>query len=185
MKHTDIKLRTLQNKDLILTVENDIRGVISSVMGDRYVKSDDNKKILYIDANNLYGWAMSESLPYDEIKFDQNVKLEDILNTPDDSDSGYFVEFDLKYPDNIKQQTKNFPFAPVNKKINPDNFNEYMKKIKPDTYTQTKKLICDWSNRKIYLVDYRMLKFYVRHGMIVETIINVISFKQSAWLEKI
>ena len=38
-------------------------------MGDRYVKSDDNKKILYADANNLYGHSMSQSLPYDEYKF--------------------------------------------------------------------------------------------------------------------
>ena len=54
-------------------------------MGDRYVESDE-KKILYVDANNLYGWAMSESLPYDEINSDSNVEIEDILNTPDDSD---------------------------------------------------------------------------------------------------
>ena len=60
---------------------------------------------------------MSEPLPYDEIKFDRDIKLEDILNTPDDSDIGYVIEVDLKYPDNIKDKTKNFPFAPVNKKI--------------------------------------------------------------------
>ena len=115
MKYTDINLQTLQDKDMILLLENKIRGGISSVMGDRYVKSDRNKKILYIDANNLYGWAMSESLPYDEIKLDTNVELEDILNTPDDSDIGYFIEVDLTYPDNIKEKTKNFPFAPEKK----------------------------------------------------------------------
>ena len=93
---------------------------------------------------------MIQPLPYDEIKFDRNVKLEDILNTPDDSDIGYFVEVDLKYPDNIKERTKNFPFAPENKKINPDDFSDYMKKIKPDNYTQSKKLICDWSDKKIF-----------------------------------
>ena len=60
---------------------------------------------------------MSEPLPYDEIKFDNNVTSEDILNTPDDSDIGYFVEVNLKYPVNIKEKTKHFPFAPVNKKI--------------------------------------------------------------------
>ena len=127
---------------------------------------------------------MSESLPYDEIKFDNNVNLEDILKTPDDSDIGYFVEVDLTYPDNIKQKTKNFPFAPENKKINPDTFNDYMKEIKPDNYTSTKKLICDWSAKKNYLVHYRMLKFYIRHGMIIDKVHNIISFKQNKWLEK-
>ena len=159
LKYTGINLQTLQDKDMILLLENNIRGGISYVVGDRYIKSDVNKKILYIDANNLYGHSMSEPLPYDEINFDNNVNLEDILNTPDDSDIGYFAEVNIKYPDNIKEKTKNFPFANVNKKINPNKFSDYMKEIKPDTYNQTKKLICDWSDKKNYVVHYRMLKF--------------------------
>ena len=103
---------------------------------------------------------MSEPLPYDETKSDKNVKLEYILNTPDDSDIGCFIEVDIKYLDNIKEKTKQFPFAPE-KKIIPDDFSDYMKEIKPDTYTQTRKMICDWSDKKNYLVHYRMLKFYV------------------------
>ena len=59
-----------------------------------------------------------------------------------------------------------------------------MKEIIPDTYTQTKKLICDWSDKKNYLIHYRMLKFYVRHGMIVYKVHEIISFRQSRWLEK-
>ena len=94
------------------------------------------------------------------------------------------VEVDLKYPDNKKEKTRNFPFAPVNKKINPDEFSEYMKEIKLKTYTQTKKLICDWSDKKNYLILYRMLKLYIRHGMEVEKVHSTISIKQSKWLEK-
>ena len=165
LKYTGINLQTLQDKYLILLLENKIRGGISSVMGDRYVKFSDTKKILFIDAKNL-------------------IKLEDLLNTPDDSDIGYFVEVDLKYPDNIKEKTKNFPFAPVNKKNDRESFSEYMKEIIPDTYTQTKKLICDWSDKKNYLIHHRMLKFYVRHGMIVDKVHEIISFEQSKWLEK-
>ena len=184
LKYTGINLQTLEDKDMILLLENNILGGISSIMSDRYVKSSATKKILYIDANNLYGHSISEPLPYDEIKFDNNVELENILNTPDDSDIGYFIEVDLTYPNNIKEKTKNFPFAPVNKKINPDNFSDYMKEIKPDTCIQTKKLLCDFSEKKVYLVHYRMLKFYVRHGMIVDKVHNIISFRQSRWLEK-
>ena len=51
LKYTGIILQTLQDKDMILMIENNIRGGISYVMGDRYVKSDENKKILYIDVN--------------------------------------------------------------------------------------------------------------------------------------
>ena len=72
---------------MILLLENNIRGGISSVMGDSYVQSNENGKVLYFDANNLYGHSMSEPLPYDEIEF-ENVELEDILNTPDDNNIG-------------------------------------------------------------------------------------------------
>ena len=59
-----------------------------------------------------------------------------------------------------------------------------MKEIKPKTYNQTKKLICDWSDKKKFLIHYRVLNFFVRHGMIVEKFHTVISFKQSKLLEK-
>ena len=159
-------------------------------MGDRYVKSDENKKILYMHATNLYGHSMSQMLHYDEIEMWHGDPdkywncLDEILNTPDDADVGYFVAANLKYPDDIKEKTKNFPFSPENKKINPDKYNDYMNKIKPKNYTKSKKLICDWTDKKKYLLPYRMLKFYVRHGMIVEKIHEIISFKQSRWLEK-
>ena len=58
-----------------------------------------------------------------------------------------------------------------------------MKKIKPKNYTKSKKIICDWTDKKKHLIHYRMLKFYVRHGMVVEKIREIISFKQSKWLE--
>ena len=183
LKYMGINLQTLQDKDMILLLENNIRGGISSVMGDRYIQSDENK-ILYVDANNLYGHSMSQPLPFHELNFDNNVKLEDILNTPDDSNIGSFIEFDLTYPNNLKEKTQSFPFAPVNKKSNPDKFSDYMKEIIPDTYIQTKKLIGDWFDKKNYLVHYRMLHFYLRHGMIVDKFHNIISFGQSRWLEK-
>ena len=189
LKYTDIKLQTLQDKVLILLIENNIRGGISSVTGDRYVKSDENKKILYMDATNLYGHSMSQMLPYDEIEMwhghpDLYMNwLEQILNTPDDNEIGYFLEVDLKYSDNIKEKTKHFPFCPEIRKINPYNYNDYMNKIKPKNYTKSKKLLCDWTDKKKYLIHYRMLNFYVRHGIIVVKIHEIISFKQSKWLE--
>ena len=101
LKYTNIRLQTLQDKEMILLLENGIRGGISGVMGDRYVKSDKDKNIFYVDANNLYGFSMSQPLPYDNIKFEDNVCSEEILNTPDDNDIGYLLEVDLEYPYNI------------------------------------------------------------------------------------
>ena len=58
-----------------------------------------------------------------------------------------------------------------------------MNKIKPKNYTKSKKLICDWTDKKKYLIHYGMLIFYVRHGVVVEKIHEIISFIQSKWLE--
>ena len=185
LKYTNIKLQILQDKDMILYLENSIRGGMSGVMGDRYVKSDKNKKILYGDANNLYGFAMSQTLPYDDIKFEtENVCLEEIIYTPDDYDKGYFLEVDHEYPHNIRRKTKYFPFCPENKTISKDDLSPYMKSIMSENYVSHKKLIFDWTDQKNYLIHYRMLKFYVRHGMKIKKVHNVISFKQSKWLEK-
>ena len=183
MKYTDIKLQALQDKDLILLIENNICGGISSVMGDRYVKLDENKKILYMDVTNLYGHSMSQTLLYDEIKFQKDICLQEVLNTPDENEIGYFLKVDLKYPDNIKEKTKNFPFCPKNKIIAKQKYNDDMENIKPKNYTKSKKLLGDWTDKMKYLIHYRMLNFYVRHGMIVENFHEIISFKQSKWLE--
>ena len=78
---------------------------------------------------------MSQQLPYDEIEMWHGhtdlfmKKLEEILNTPDNSDIGYFVQVVLRYHQDTKKKTKNFPFAPENKLILKDKYNDYMKKI--------------------------------------------------------
>ena len=61
-----------------------------------------------MDATNSYGQSMIQTLPYDEIEMWHGHldvymnKLDEILNTPDDSDVGYLVEVDLIYPDKKK-----------------------------------------------------------------------------------
>ena len=83
-------------------------------MGDGYVKSDENQKIVYSVANNWYRYAISEYIPYNKLERWRGHpepylnKLEDILNTPDGSDIGYFSEVDIKYSDEIKENTKVF-----------------------------------------------------------------------------
>ena len=80
-----------------------------------------------MDANNLYGYSMSQMLPYDENEMwhghpDLYMNwLEEILNPPDDSGIGYFLEVYLRYPDDIKEKTKQIPFCPENKKTIPIN----------------------------------------------------------------
>ena len=94
LKYTGIILQTLQDKNLIVVLDNNIRGDVSSIMGDRHVKSDGNNNILFIDATNKYGHWISQVLPYDEIGMWHGhpefymKELEEMFNTPDDSDFG-------------------------------------------------------------------------------------------------
>ena len=94
---------------MLLMFENGIRGGYSGVLGDRYVKANNkylddfnpNKKsnyLLYLDANNLYGWAMSQKLPTGNFKWEEpNYNWR---NPPDER--GCIIECDLKYPLNTK-----------------------------------------------------------------------------------
>ena len=163
MKLTNIKLDFVKDtqrasgKELLLLLENIIRGGISSVMGPRYVVSDINKQILYIDANILYGWAMSQYLPTGEFEklhssaalryFSEEYELEqiveDFLQVPDNNENGYFIECDLEYPAEIKEKTKNFPFCPYQTKADPDLFSGYMNNVNQPNYKPTPKLMCD------------------------------------------
>ena len=191
LKLTDIKLDFIKDKNLLLLLENNIRGGISSVIGDRHVQSDENEQILYIDANNLYGWAMSQYLTTGEFKklqlpenYSQDQLVEDLLQIPDDNEYGYFIECDLENPVEIKEKTKNSPFCPYQTKADPDLFSGYMISVNQPNYKPTSKLMCDVTNKSKYMIHYRMFKFYLNQGMKVTKIHAIYRFKQSPWLGK-
>ena len=199
LKLINIKLDFIKDKDLLLLLlENNIRGGISSVMGPRYIESDHNTKLLYLDANNLYGWAMSQYFPTGDFKKMRNFPKfgcdnddllideikEDILNTSDDNEYGYFIECYLEYPVEIKEKTKNFLLCPHQTKADPNLFSKYMNCVNQPNYKPTEKLICDLTNKQKYMIHYRMFKFYTKMGMKVTKIHSLWRFKQSLWLEK-
>ena len=105
-----------------------------------------------MDSSILYGDSKSQPLPYEEIKIEKDIRLNEILNTPDDNDIGYFSEVDLSYPYNIKQKTKHFLFCPGNKCISKEKFSDYMKRFKPKKYISHNKLICHWTDKKKCLI---------------------------------
>ena len=82
-----VTLDTLQDKQMLDDFVEAKRGGICGIMVDRYVNSNN---IWYIDANNLYGYAMMQKLPYKDFMF-TTTSLDYILNTPDDSDHVYYI----------------------------------------------------------------------------------------------
>ena len=119
---------------MLLMIEKGIRGGICHAI-HRYAKAnnkyviyyDENKEIsyiLYLDANNLYGWVMSQKLPIDGFKWVKDVSTinEDFIkNYGEVSDKGYILEVDVEYPKNLHDLHSDLPFLPEGMKIDKCN----------------------------------------------------------------
>ena len=92
------------------------RGGICGIMGDRYFNNR-RRSIWYIEANNLYVYAMMQKLPYKDFQF-TTTTLDTIPNTPDDSDHGYYIVCDIDYTNECKERTEQLALMPNQRKIN-------------------------------------------------------------------
>ena len=144
LKKTNVKLGFLTDYDILLMVEEVIRGGICHAIhrhakaNSKYMKNYDKNKessyIQYLNANNLYGWAMSQKLPVNCFKWIHDVSEIDekfIKNYDENSDKGYILEVDVKYPRKLHDLYSDLPFLP--------------KRIKID---KCKKLVCNLRNKK-------------------------------------
>ena len=134
VKNTEVKLELLTDVDMLLMVEKGVRGGICHAI-HRYAKADNkymkdyNKDkeesfLEYLDANNLYGWEMSEPLPvdgFDWIKDLSKIDGDFIKNYDKDSDKGYILEVYVKYPKNINDLHSDLPFLPERMKVDKCN----------------------------------------------------------------
>ena len=138
--------------------------------------------ITYLNKNNLYGWSMSEYLPYEKFEWLENIDEFDVNSISEKSDTGYFLEVDLKYPNELHELHNDYPLAVTN-----DMLSKYCKEI-PDKYDikvgDVKKLIPNLGNKTKYVVHYRNLQLYLSLGMKMTKIHRVLIFKQSDWLKK-
>ena len=89
-----------------------------------------NRQYLYhtLDMNNLYGWAMSEYLPYEEFAWLKNVDEFDVMSISEKSLIGYFLEVDLQYPDELHELRNDYPLAPEKLAVSSDMLSKYCKK---------------------------------------------------------
>ena len=121
LKMTGIKLDLISDIDMHLFIEKGMRGGVSyiskkySKANNRYIKSYDNseesKFIMYLDANNLYGWAMSQYLPYSEFEWLNKTEISRFCfsSISENSFVGYILEYDLEYPDELHNLNTDYP----------------------------------------------------------------------------
>ena len=173
-----VTLDTLQDKQMLDDFVGAKRGGICGIMGDRYINNSDSKTIWYIDAYNLYGYAMMQKLPYKDFQFNTTTTtttLDTTLNTPDDSDHGYYIVCDIDYTNECKERTEQLALMPNKRKIND---NELGYRERDGGKARSEKLMLDQINKTEHTVHYWMLKFYVKMGVKVLKIYRVIKFKQ-------
>ena len=137
---------------------------------NNYDKSIESSYLMYLDANNLYGWAMSQKLPvngfmwYNDHLSDFNEEF--IKNYNENSDEGYFLEVDIEYPKQLWSSHKDLPFLPERKKLE-----------------KVEKLVCSIEDKEKYVIHIRALKQALNHGLILKEVHRVIQFNQEAWLK--
>ena len=143
--------------------------------------------ILYLDMNNLYGWAMSQYFPYEGFQWLKNANEFDVMSINEKSPIGYFLKVDLKYLDELHELHNDYPLAPEKLAVSSDMLSKYCKKI-ADKYEikvgDVKKLIPNLGNKTNYVVHYRNLQLHLSLGVKLTKIHKVLKFKQSDWMKK-
>ena len=146
-----------------------------------------SKFITYLDMNNLYGWAMSNYLPYGRFEWLKNADGFDSTSVSEKSPIWYILEVDLEYPDELHALQNDYPLTPEKLAISYDMLSDYCKNI-ADEYEikvgDEKKLIPDLGNKTNYVVHYKNLQLYLSLGMKLTKIHRVLKSKQSDWMNK-
>jgi len=194
LKMTEIKLELITDIDMYLMVERGIRGGISTITNryseannkyiEQYNKDEESKYVIYLDANNLYGWAMSKYLPTGGFKWVSDI---DVTKISDENEKGYILEVDLEYPEELHGDHSDYPLAPENIRIDKSMLSEYSENLmdKFEMGNQNiNKLVPNLNDKTKYIVHYRNLKLYQSLGIKVTKIHRVLEFSQSPWLKK-
>ena len=199
LKMTDIKLELMTDIDMFQFIEKGMRGGISYIANrygkanNKYMKSYDEKApskyLMYLDANNLYGWAMSQYLPTGNFKWmtEKQINKINLATYKEDSKKGLILEVDLEYPRELHDLHNDYPLGPEKVKVTENMLSNYCKKIKEKyniSIGQVDKLIPTLNNKEKYVLHYRNLQLYLDLGLKLTKVHRVLEFDQSPWLKQ-
>ena len=202
-----IQLFNEHQLDMYVFMEKAIRGGVCMI-SNRYAKAnnrhhmksyDPAKKssyIWYLDANNLYGWAMSQLLPIGGFCWMRDSEVttwtaEIVAGLDPQGAAGYMLEVDLEYPAEVHDLHNDYPCAPEKMAVHEEMLSAYSQRLRgqlgmsPQTGESkvNEKLICSLGPRSRYAVHYRTLQLYLNLGMKLKKVHRVLFFRQEAWMK--
>ena len=197
LKMTKVNLDLISDVDMQLFIEKGMRGGISYIAhrhaqaNNKYMKNYDQEAessyIMYQDARNLYGWAMSQKLPSGNLRW---IPCPDYINLDsydENSAKGLILEVDLEYTPELHQLHNDYPLAPEKMTVKPEMLSDYSREIlerEKMAIGKVEKLIPNLYNIEKYVIHYRNLQLYLKLGMKLKKIHRALKFSQSNWLEK-
>ena len=153
-----------------------------------YNPNEESSYLMYLDANNLYGWAMSQPLPFKDFKWIPSsdidcrssgaTGLEWLNKYNENSPQGIVLEVDLEYPQELHDLHNDYPCAAEKIKVTNDMLSSYCSNIKDQhkiTSRQVSKLIPTLSDKKDYVLHYKNLQLYLSLGLKLKKIHRVFS----------
>ena len=186
LKETGQQLELLHDYDMLMMFERGIRGGMTHI-AQRYAEANNKYMtnynpdkpstfIQYLDANNLYVWAMSQSLPTNGFKWIEDITKDTLMSildkanysmiNPKKGDKGYIFEVDLEYPSELWDTHNDYPLA--SERLN---------------VIGVEKLISHFKPRKNYVIHYRNLRQCLEMGLRVTAVHRGLIFNQSPWME--
>jgi len=179
MKLTSAKLELLRDIEMYEWFESGIRGGMAFVNQHHAEREVNKSELLYIDVNNLYGWALSEPLPYSNFKWiNDPTRLEYLIANIQDFDFekdcvGYVFEVDVYIPDELHDTLDQLPLFPSHEIPPPQIFNNGIK-----NGNKVKKLIMSHKEKHNYIIHARLLQLYIELGAHVIRIHRAVQFNQ-------
>lgn len=172
LKYTKIVLDPIQDPDILLFLERGIRGGISTIttryskannpyISETYESNKPTNYIAYLDANNLYGYAMSQKLPTGKFKWVKNVTE---LDPP--KGKGYILEVDLEYPKELHDAHNDYPLAAENIMID-----------------KVSKLTPNLNNKEKYVIHYEALQQCLDLGLKLTKVHRVLEYSEMEWMK--
>ena len=198
LKMTNVKLDLISDVEMQNFIEKGMRGGISTithrhaVANNKYMRKEnydpekESSYISYLDANNLYGWAMSQKLPTGDFRWIPYPEYINLDSYDENSAKGLILEVDLEYPPELHRLHNDYPLAPEKMVVQEEMLSDYSREIlgrEGMTIGKVQKLIPNLKDKEKYVLHYRNLQLYLKLGLKLKKIHRALEFSQSKWLE--